>query len=175
MPTHAEKRHLPYTPDQLYGLVADVERYPDFLPWCVAARIRYRDAGMMLADLMIGFRMVRERFTSKVTLGQGRIDVVYTEGPFKYLNNHWIFQGTADGGTDIDFFVDFEFRSKVLQALIGVLFNEAVGLMVASFEKRARQLYGADGRAPPAGHPASGTTAGEPSLPLRTPRTVPRE
>lgn len=147
MSTHAEKRALPYTPQQMFDLVADVERYPEFLPWCVAARIRRRDGNIMLADLMIGFKMVRERFTSRVVLdGPHRLDVTYTEGPFKYLNNHWIFEPLENGGTLIDFYVDFEFRSKVLQALIGAVFNEAVGLMVSAFEKRARQLYGADGR-----------------------------
>jgi coenzyme Q-binding protein COQ10 len=146
MPTHGEKRRLPYAPDRLYALVADVERYPEFLPWCVAARIRKREEPVFYADLVIGFKMFRERFTSKVTLGKLRLDVVYTEGPFKYLNNHWIFEPTADGGTMIDFYVDFEFRSKVLQTLIGALFNEAVGVMVGAFEKRARQLYGLDGR-----------------------------
>ncbi len=144
MPTHAEKRHLPYTPQQLFDLVVDIERYPEFLPWCVAARIRRREGNVLFADLVIGFKMVRERFTSKVTLGDSRLDVVYTEGPFKYLNNHWIFDRAPDGGTNIDFCVDFEFRSKVLQTLIGALFNEAARVMVASFERRASQLYGAD-------------------------------
>lgn len=148
MPTHAEKRYLPYPPQQLFDLVADVERYPEFLPWCVASRIRKRDGDVFFADLIIGFKMIRERYTSKVVLDQPgmRIDVHYTEGPFHHLNNHWIFVPAEDGGTTIDFFVDFEFRSKILQKVIGALFNEAVRLMVASFEKRARQLYGADGR-----------------------------
>lgn len=151
MPTHAEKRHLPYTPQQLFDLVADVERYPQFLPWCVAARVRKREGDVFFADLVIGFKMIRERYTSKVTLDRAalRIDVTYTEGPFHYLDNHWQFIPAEDGGTIIDFFVDFEFRSKLLQKVIGALFNEAVRLMVASFEKRARQLYGADGRAVP--------------------------
>lgn len=153
MPTHAEKRHLPYTPEQLFDMVSDIERYPEFLPWCAAARIRRREGNVLYADLMIGFKMVRERFTSKVTLGTNRLDVVYTEGPFKYLNNHWIFEPAEDGGTNIDFFVDFEFQSKLLRTLIGALFNEAVRLMVASFEKRARQLYGADGRLVGSAHP----------------------
>jgi coenzyme Q-binding protein COQ10 len=141
MPTHAEQRVLPYTPEQMFELVADVARYPEFLPWCVASRIRSRDGDVFFADLVIGFKMVRERFTSKVTLARpGRIDVTYTEGPFKHLNNHWIFKPHAEG-TEIDFYVDFEFRSKMLQTLIGALFNEAVKLMVGAFEKRARQLY----------------------------------
>jgi coenzyme Q-binding protein COQ10 len=88
--------------------------------------------------------MVRERFTSKVKLDRPhRIDVAYTDGPFRYLNNHWIFEPTEDGGCRIDFYVDFEFRSRMLQTLIGMLFNEAVRRMVAAFETRARALYGA--------------------------------
>ena len=143
MPTHAEKRLLPYTPEQLFDLVADVERYPEFLPWAVAARIRSREGNVITADLMIGFKMFRERFTSRVVLDRPqRIDVSYTEGPFKYLNNHWVFEPMAGGGTCIDFFVDFEFRSVILQRLIGMLFNEAVRRMVQAFETRARQLYG---------------------------------
>jgi coenzyme Q-binding protein COQ10 len=143
MPTHAEKRRLPYTPEQLFDLVADVERYPEFLPWAVAARIRSREGNVITADLMIGFKMFRERFTSRVVLDRPRrIDVSYTEGPFKYLNNHWVFEPMPGGGTCIDFFVDFEFRSVLLQRLIGMLFNEAVRRMVQAFETRARQLYG---------------------------------
>jgi len=145
MPTHAEQRHLPYTPEQMFDLVADVERYPEFLPWCVAARIRRNVGNIIFADLVIGFKMVRERYTSKVVLDRPgrRIDVTYTEGPFHHLDNHWIFGPADDGGTNIDFFVDFEFRSRILRTLIGALFNEAVKLMVHAFEKRADQLYGA--------------------------------
>ncbi|MDR3515283.1 MAG: type II toxin-antitoxin system RatA family toxin [Azospirillaceae bacterium] len=141
MPTHAEKRLLPYTPDQMYALVADIEKYPEFLPWCLAARIRRREENNIVADLIIGFKMVRERFTSKVILGDHRIDVSYTEGPFQYLNNHWIFD-PAPEGCRVDFFVDFEFRSKILQKIMGVLFGEAVRRMVAAFEGRALALYG---------------------------------
>lgn len=143
MPTHAEKRLLPYTPEQLYDLVADIERYPEFLPWCVAARVRERTGRLVVADLMIGFKMIRERFTSRVTLTpKERIDVVYSDGPFKHLHNHWIFE-PAEGGCRIDFYVEFEFRSRTLQKIIEVLFHEAVRRMVAAFEARARDLYGA--------------------------------
>jgi coenzyme Q-binding protein COQ10 len=143
MPTHAEKRTLPYRPDQLFDLVAEIERYPEFLPWCRAARIRKREGDVIFADLVIGWKMIRESFTSRVTLKRpGRIDVSYHEGPFKYLNNHWTFEPLPDGGCRIDFYVDFEFRSRVLQKLIGVLFNEAVRRMVHAFEERARALYG---------------------------------
>lgn len=150
MPTHAERRLLPYTPEQLFDLVADVERYPEFLPWCLAARIRKREGNVIHADLMIGFRMVRERFTSKVELmPPRRIHVTYAEGPFKYLNNHWTFEPSGDGGCMIDFFVDFEFRNRMLQKLIELLFHEAVRRMVAAFEGRARALYGAAGQPAP--------------------------
>lgn len=142
MPTHAEKRRLPYSARQLFDLVADVGKYPEFLPWCVAARVRRQDAAEVDADLVIGYKLVRERFTSHVKLDPyKRIDVAYIDGPFRYLNNHWIFIEDADGCV-IDFYVDFEFRSKTLQKLIGLLFNEAVRRMVSAFEARARQLYG---------------------------------
>lgn len=151
MPTHAEKRVLPYSPEQLFDLVADVERYPDFLPWCVGARIRAREGDAIHADLVIGFKLFRERFTSKVTLNRpDRIDVAYAEGPFRYLNNHWLFAPTPDGGCEIDFYVDFEFRSRLLQRMIGALFNEAVRRMVAAFEARAEALYGSADSAGPA-------------------------
>ncbi|KAA5606487.1 type II toxin-antitoxin system RatA family toxin [Roseospira marina] len=154
MPTHGEKRFLPYQPSELYDLVADVEKYPKFLPWCLASRIKKREGDVFYADLVIGFKMVRERFTSRVQLTSGkRIDVSYTEGPFQYLNNHWIFE-PAEGGTMIDFYVDFEFRSAFLQKIMGALFNEAVRRMVAAFERRAEQLYGQRPSSPGAGSEA---------------------
>jgi len=114
MPTHAEQRVLAYTPEQLFALVADIERYPEFLPWCLAARIKERRADLIVADLIIGFRIFRERFTSRVALdGPRRIDVTYAEGPFRRLNNHWVFE-QAPGGCRIDFYVDFEFKSRVM-------------------------------------------------------------
>jgi coenzyme Q-binding protein COQ10 len=146
MPTHAEHRRLPYGAEQLFNLVADVERYPEFLPWCLAARIRERKDNTITADLLIGFKMVRERFTSRVVLDRPkRIDVSYAEGPFRYLNNHWSFLPQDDGSCVIDFYVDFEFRSRMLQRIIGMLFNEAVRRMVGAFEARACKLYGPPG------------------------------
>ncbi len=142
MPTHAEQRVLPYRPDQLFDLVADIEKYPDFLPWCIGARINKREDNVIWADLVIGFKMFREQFTSHVTLDQEnrRIDVAYMDGPFRYLNNHWIFEPHPDG-CKIDFFVDFEFRSLILQKTIGLLFNEAVMRMISAFQTRAAYLY----------------------------------
>jgi len=147
MPTHAEKRVLRYPPEQLFDLVADVRRYPEFLPWCVGAQVISHSEKELVADLTIGFKMFRERFRSHVTLERpNHIYVRYLNGPFRYLNNHWRFT-PAPGGTEVDFFVDFEFRSRLLQAVIGTVFNEAVRLMVRAFERRAMQLYGR-GRAP---------------------------
>ena len=147
MPTHAEKRVLPYSPRQLYDLVVDIERYPEVLPWCLAARIRRRQGNVIHADMVIGYRMIRERFTSRVELDDAnmRIDVSYMHGPFKYLNNHWIFYEHPEGCL-LDFYVDFEFRSRLLQRMIQTLFNEAVRRMVSAFEARARELYGRPGR-----------------------------
>lgn len=148
MPTHAEQRYLPWSHEQLFRLVAEVDKYPLFLPWCKAARITKREGNVFYADLVVAFRMFRERFTSKVTLlPPYGIDVAYIEGPFRYLNNHWRFEPAPDGGCIVDFYVDFEFRSKVLQNLIGMLFNEAVSRMIAAFESRARALYGEPARA----------------------------
>ena len=143
MPTHTEKRVMPYTPQQLFDLVADIERYPEFLPWCVAARICERNEDRLVSEMVIGFKMFRERFTSRVKLDPDgrRIDVAYAEGPFKYLTNYWIFEEHPQGCT-VDFYVEFEFRSKLLQKLIEALFHEAVRRMVHAFEIRARALYG---------------------------------
>ena len=153
MPTHAEKRVMPHSAEQMYGLIADVGRYPEFLPWCAAARVREirplsDGAGeVMDADLVISFKLFRERFGSRVTLRpQARIiDVEYLDGPFKYLNNHWEFIPKGDGACEVDFFVDFEFRSALLQRVIGVVFGEAMHRIVRAFERRAEDLYGKDG------------------------------
>ena len=152
MPTHAEKRVLRYAPEQLFDLVADVRRYPEFLPWCVGARVISRTEKEVVADLTIGFKMFRESFRSHVTLDRPeRIQVRYLNGPFRYLNNQWRFLPHPQG-TEVCFFVDFEFRSRLLQAVIGTVFNEAVRLMVRAFERRAMRLYGR-GAAPAAAPP----------------------
>ncbi|MEL0024918.1 MAG: type II toxin-antitoxin system RatA family toxin, partial [Alphaproteobacteria bacterium] len=118
-----------------------------FLPWCMAARIRHQDAVSLVADLIIGFRMFREKFTSHVELDAGALEihVRYAEGPFKYLTNEWRFL-PHDDGCEIDFYVDFEFNSRLLQSVIETLFTEAVKRMVHAFEKRADELYGANGK-----------------------------
>lgn len=142
MPTHAERQILPYRQDQLFDLVYDVAKYPLFLPWCVAARVRSQTEKELVADLTIGYGPLRESFTSRVTPTRpDRLDVRYEKGPFKYLNNHWLFV-PRDTGTEVNFFVDFEFNSRILQAAIGLVFNEAVRRMVAAFHKRAIEVYG---------------------------------
>lgn len=148
MHRHTERRVLPFTPAQMYDLVADIEKYPLFLPWCSGARIRERRDALVVADLMISFKIYRERFTSKVTLhAPDRIDTVFSEGPFKHLQNRWVFLPDP-GGCLVDFFVEFEFKSKILDKLISVLFNEAVHRMVKAFEGRAQTLYGRNGGIP---------------------------
>lgn len=142
MPKHRETRELPYRPEQLFELVADVDRYPDFLPWCVAARVKSRAEEKMQAELMIGFKVFRERYTSDITLEpHNAIDVTQSNGPFRHLTNQWRF-APVEAGTRLDFFVDFEFRSAMLQRAIQPLFNEATRRMVAAFEAEAARRFG---------------------------------
>lgn len=143
MPTHAERRAMPYTPEQLFDLVAGVDKYPEFLPWCLASRITKREGNVFYADLIIGYKMVREKFGSRVTaLRPDHIHVEYLSGPMKHLSNHWRFLRQEDGSCIIDFYVDFEFKNPVLQRLIAMFFEEAVKRMVGAFEARAKALYG---------------------------------
>ena len=149
MPQHKDSRILPYTADQMYALVADIERYPEFLPCNSAARIRARrpgpeaDSELVEADLVISFKVFRERFGSRVTLWpqQKRIDTEYLDGPFKYLKSGWSFADLPHGSCKVDFFVDFEFRNAILGKVIGVVFGEAMSRIVRAFEDRARALY----------------------------------
>ena len=147
MPTHSEVRSLPYSAGQMYALVADVERYSEFLPWCSAARIRQRvqqgESEILDADLVISFKVFREKFGSRVTLWENmhKIDTEYLDGPFKYMQSNWSFSDT-DEGCDVEFFVDFEFKNAILQRIIGVVFNEAMQRIVRAFETRAAELYG---------------------------------
>lgn len=142
MPTYRERALVPYRPDQLFDLVADVGEYPRFLPWCVAARVRTRSDAELIADLTIGFGPFRESFTSRVALERPRrIGVTYENGPFRFLHNEWGFLPHPQG-CEVHFFVDFEFRSRILQKAIGLVFGEAVRRMVNAFRKRAREVYG---------------------------------
>ncbi|MEM9351030.1 MAG: type II toxin-antitoxin system RatA family toxin [Pseudomonadota bacterium] len=146
MPTHSETKRLPYSPEQMFTLVADVASYPQFIPWCAAARIRstepYEGGELMKADLVISFKVFRERFGSRVELFEEakRINTEYIDGPFRYMKSTWEFT-EAEGGCDVSFFVDFEFKNAVLQGLIGIVFNDAMQRIVRAFERRAADLY----------------------------------
>ena len=143
MPRHSESRHLPYTPEQLFEMVADVGRYDEFLPWVVAVRVRSSSETETLADLVVGFSAFKERFTSRgVKVRPDRIVVDYVEGPLKYLHNEWRFEPAGDGGTNLHFSVDFAFRSRLFEALAGQMFDRALRRMTGAFEQRAATLYG---------------------------------
>jgi coenzyme Q-binding protein COQ10 len=142
MPRHTEKRLLPYTPEQLFDLVADVGRYQEFLPWVAATRIRENDETAMVADLVVGFKALKETFTSKVNKHRpDSIEIDYVEGPLKYLHNSWRFRAVP-GGTEVDFCVDFAFRNRLFEALAGQMFDRALRRMIGAFEERAAALYG---------------------------------
>ena len=146
MPSHSDKKTLPYSAKQMYDLVADVARYPEFLPWTAAARVRtsreIEGGTQMDADLVISFKVFRERFTSRVSLFPeiSRIDTEYLDGPFKHLHSRWEFKET-DNGCEVSFWVDFDFRNKVLQGAAGMFFNEAMHRIVRAFEERAKAIY----------------------------------
>lgn len=147
MPTHSETRELPYTPQQMYDLVADVESYPEFIPWTAAARIRSREEKgekeVMLADLVISFKVFRERFGSRVVLWPEamKIDTEYLDGPFRHMISNWAFEA-APKGCAVTFHVDFEFKNRLLQGAASMFFNDAMQRVVRAFERRAAELYG---------------------------------
>ena len=143
MPRHSETKYLPYTPEQLFELVADVARYDEFLPWVVAVRIRSSRETETVADLIVGFSAFKERFTSRVSKERpGRILVDYIEGPLKYLKNEWRFEAAPEGGTNVFFSVDFAFKSRLFESLAGAMFDRALRRMTGAFEQRAAALYG---------------------------------
>jgi coenzyme Q-binding protein COQ10 len=150
MPSHTERQILPYTPQALFDLVADIERYPEFLPWCRAARVLSRSDTEFHGELVIAFHHLTESYTSRVELqpppsgGAGGINVTMVKGPFEYLTNQWRFTPVS-GGTQVDFALDFKFRSRILEKLIGGLFGKATSRMVGAFKQRAEALYGAPG------------------------------
>jgi coenzyme Q-binding protein COQ10 len=146
MPSHSETKTLPYTAQQMYDLVSDVGNYPKFLPWTAAARVRSVDdqgvKQVMLADLVVSFKVFRETFLSQVTLWPDakKIDTAYLDGPFKHLESQWVFRD-VDGGCEVSFAVDFEFKNRLLQGAAGMFFNEAMQRVVRAFEQRAADLY----------------------------------
>jgi len=143
MPRHSETKYLPYTPEQLFDLVADVARYDEFLPWVVAVRVRSASETETVADLVVGFNAFKERFTSRVEKDRPqRIYVDYVDGPLKYLHNEWTFEPASDGGTNVHFSVDFAFKSRIFETLAGSMFDRALRRMTSAFEQRAAALYG---------------------------------
>ena len=146
MPKHSETRPLPYTPEQMFDLVADVARYPEFLPWVSAIRVRSNSDTQMVADMIVGFKGLRETFTSKVEKARPeRIHVDYLEGPLKHLHNDWRFRSDGQGGCLVDFSVDFAFKNRVFEMLAGQVFDRALRKMINAFEDRAARLYGDSG------------------------------
>jgi coenzyme Q-binding protein COQ10 len=143
MPRHTETRILPYTPEQLFDLVADVGRYQEFLPWVAATRIRSNSETDMVADMVVGFRALKETFTSRVRKRRPHeIEIDYVEGPLKYLHNSWKFAPEGERGTKIDFCVDFAFKNRIFESLAGQMFDRALRRMIGAFEDRAHVLYG---------------------------------
>ena len=159
MPKHSETRRLPYTPEQMYDLVADVGRYGEFLPWVSAVRVRSNSETEMVADLIVGFKGLRETFSSRVSKQPPEhIRVDYLDGPLKYLNNDWKFRPDGEGGVLIDFCVDFAFKSRVFEMLAGQVFDRALRMMINAFEERAARLYG-DSSSGSAGSPGSSSSS----------------
>lgn len=152
MPSFETTRRVAHTPEQMFDLVSDVEQYPRFFPLCEALRVRTRerrgDAEVLIAAMDIGYRAVRETITTRVTLERARlaVEVDFIDGPFKVLENRWRFAAAPGGGTDVHFFIRYEFKSLMLQMLVGGLFDQAFRRCVGAFEARAREVYGS-GRA----------------------------
>ena len=144
MLSHFEQKELPYTPQQMFDLVASVDKYKEFAPWCVASRInKWEGDSIFYADLIVGYKLFREKFVSKVILDTPReITIEYQKGPLKNLTNHWIFSEGENGSCVIDFSVEFEFKNIALQTLATMFFNEVVKRMIGAFEARAHQIYG---------------------------------
>lgn len=151
MPTYQTTRTVPHSARQMFDLVADVEQYPEFLPLCEALTVRSRkereEKTLLVADMTVGYKAIRETFTSQVLLKveELAIDVKYLDGPFKYLTNEWRFVDRDGGGSEVRFFIDYEFKSRMLGALMGAMFDRAFRMFAEAFEKRAREIYGSAG------------------------------
>jgi coenzyme Q-binding protein COQ10 len=146
MPHHHERRTLPHSAAQMYDLVADIRAYPSFLPWVSAIRMKSDGETEALADMIVGFKSLRETFASRVIkTPKSSIAVEYLDGPMKHLNNVWLFEDLPDGGSIVDFTVDFSFRNPIFEALAGQFFDAALRKMTGAFIERADALYGALG------------------------------
>ena len=156
MPKHNETRHLPYTPTQMFDLVADVAAYPEFLPWVSAIRVRSDSETEMVADMIVGFKGISESFTSRVHKERPRhVRVDYLDGPLKHLHNEWAFRDDGQGGVLVDFEVEFQFKNRIFEMLAGQFFDKALRKMIGAFEARAATLYGASGSSSSSAHSAA--------------------
>ena len=148
MPSFFDERRVRHKPEQMFDLVADVERYPEFVPLCrsLAVRSRTRESGkdVIVADMTVAYKFIRETFTSRVTLDRANVEILveYLEGPFQRLNNRWKFRAAGDHACDVDFFIAYEFRSRTLGALMGSVFDAAFRRFASAFERRADLVYG---------------------------------
>lgn len=142
MPSHKETRILPYTAEQLFDLVIDIEKYPEFLPWCMGARINQRQEHKLEADVIVGYKMFREVFSSRVhMIRPNAIEVEYLKGPMRHLHNKWVFTDLGRGRCEVDFFVDFSLRTKLFESVVDQFFQKALTRMIEAFEVRAAKLY----------------------------------
>ena len=149
MPRFSNKRRVQHRAEQMFDLVADVERYPEFVPLCQALRIRQRTAKpdgteVIVADMTVSFKLVKETFTSQVTLDRANLKILveYLRGPFSNMQNRWTFEPKGEEACDIGFFITYEFKSRMLAMLMGSMFDTAFSRFAAAFEKRADQVYG---------------------------------
>ena len=152
MPSFRTTRRVPFTPRKMFDLVADVERYPEFLPMCealvVRSRGRHGDKQVLIADMTVGYKAIRETFTSRATLDPASLAVIAestrdSRGPFRRLENRWEFSAVP-GGCDVDFFIAYEFKSIMMQMVVGALFERAFRRYTRAFEERAQAVYGAE-------------------------------
>jgi coenzyme Q-binding protein COQ10 len=149
MPQFSNKRRVRHSADKMFDLVADVERYPEFVPMCQALKIRQRTSGpngteVIVADMTVSFQLVRETFTSRVTVDRPNLKILveYLRGPFSKLENRWTFEAKAEDACDVGFFISYEFKSRMLAVLMGAMFDAAFQRFAAAFEKRADAIYG---------------------------------
>jgi len=147
MPKFETSRPNRHSADQMFELVADVEKYPEFLPLCTGLVVRSRKErdgkALLVADMTVGYKAIKETFTTQVLLNRQDhiIDVKYIDGPFRYLDNRWTFTENGQGGCSVGFFIDYEFKSRVLGALMGSMFDRAFRMFTEAFEKRADTIY----------------------------------
>ena len=154
MPSFSSKRRVHHTASQMFDLVADVERYPEFVPLCSALKVRQRTpkpdgTEIVVCEMTVSFKLVRETFTTRVTLDRANLKILveYLQGPFSNLENRWTFEPKSDGACDVGFYLDYEFKSRMLAVLMGTMFDTAFQRFAAAFEKRADAIYGKAGTA----------------------------